>query len=113
MSDFLSSRFNWYSQVIRSPRGAKYDAIAEKICFHLLEAGEIFKYSDLLNLIVDSPEHFYQFNDSYFMNKVHSCYMSGKFDKFPDIKDITSTLLFSRGAKPLKLQNLDRSSQSG
>ena len=102
VSDFLSSRFNWYSQVIRSPRGAKYDAIAEKICFHLLEAGEIFKYSDLLNLIVDSPEHFYQFNDSYFMNKVHHCYMSGKFNKFPDIKDMASTLLFSRGAKTIK-----------
>jgi len=28
--------------------------------------------------------------------------MSGKFDKFPDIKDMASTLLFSRGAKTIK-----------
>ena len=34
VEDFLTSRFAWYSQVIRSPRGAKWDAIAEKICFY-------------------------------------------------------------------------------
>ena len=104
VSDFLSSRFNWYSQVIRSPRGAKYDAIAEKICFYLLEKGEILKYSDLLEIIAHSPEKFYQFNDSYFMSRVQECYMKGKFDKSPAIKDMASTLLFSRGAKTIKGQ---------
>jgi HD superfamily phosphohydrolase len=104
VSDFLSSRFNWYSQVIRSPRGAKYDAIAERICFYLLEKAEIHKFSDLLEMILKSPERFYQFNDSYFMGTVQECYMSGKFDKNPSIKDMASTLLFSRGAKTIKTQ---------
>ena len=42
VEDFLSARFAWYSQVVRSSRGAKYDALAEEITFYLLEKGEIY-----------------------------------------------------------------------
>ncbi|MEX0798021.1 MAG: HD domain-containing protein, partial [Bacteriovoracaceae bacterium] len=31
VEDFLSARFAWYSQVVRSARGAKYDALAEEL----------------------------------------------------------------------------------
>jgi len=102
VEDFLISRYAWYSQVIRSPRGAKYDAIAERVCLHFLEKGLIFKYSELLDMVENDPLKFYQFNDNYFMGLVHSNYVDGSLDKYPDIKDMAMTLLLQKGAKALK-----------
>lgn len=99
IEDFLMSRFSWYSQVIRSPRGAKYDAIAQRLCFYFLEKGLIYRYSDLLDMISNSPEKFWGFNDSYFMGIVHKTFMDGTLDKDPEIKDMAETLLFARGAR--------------
>ena len=74
VEDFLMSRFAWYSQVIRSARGAKYDAIAERICFHFLEKGVIYKYSDLLDMISNDSMKFFGFNDNYFLSLVAKHY---------------------------------------
>ncbi len=98
VEDFLTSRFAWYSQVIRSSRGAKYDAIAERVCLYLLEKGHIFKYSDLLDMIVNDPVKFYQFNDGYFMGLVRTLFSEGDLDKVPKIKEMARTLLFETGA---------------
>ena len=70
VEDFLVSRFAWYSQVIRSPRGAKYDAVAERVCSYLLAKNKIVRYSELLEMISSSPLKFYAFNDIYFMDTV-------------------------------------------
>lgn len=102
VEDFLSSRFAWYSQVIRSTRGARYDAIAERICYHMLEKGLIYRYSDLLEMIKKEPLRFYGFNDGYFMGLVHKHYLSGGFDKFPSIKDMAKTLLLKTGAQTVR-----------
>lgn len=108
VEDFLMSRFAWYSQVIRSPRGARYDAIAEKICFHFLEKGLMYRYSDLLEMVEKSPIDFFQFNDGYFMGLVHQHYQSGTLDKFPQIKDMAFTLLFERGARTIRSKEFER-----
>lgn len=99
VEDFLMSRFAWYSQVIRSPSGAMWDALAERIAFYLLEKSLIYRYSDLLELIETNPKQFFAFNDQYFMNVVHKAYMDGTLDKDPDIKDMSECLIFNRGVR--------------
>lgn len=106
VEDFLMSRFSWYSQVIRSARGAKYDAIAERICFHFLEKGLIYKYSDLLEMISNNPMKFFGFNDNYFLSLVARCYSSGELDKYPQIKEMAHILLLERGAKTIRCDEL-------
>ncbi|EQC45403.1 HD domain-containing protein [Bacteriovorax sp. Seq25_V] len=106
VEDFLNARFAWYSQVIRSPRGARYDAIAERVCFHFLEKGYVYRYSDLLDMISKEPMKFFGFNDSYFMNTVHAKYIDGSLDNVPDIKDMAKTLLLKTGAVSIKADEL-------
>lgn len=102
VEDFLMARFAWYSQVIRSARGARFDAIAEEICFYLLEKGKIYTYSQLMDMISHDPDKFYGFNDLYFMNQVHQYYMAGDFDKNPRIKDMAYRLLFAIPPRTVK-----------
>lgn len=102
VEDFLSSRFAWYSQVIRSPKGAKYDAIAERLTMHMLERGLMYRYSELLELISTDPKKFWGFNDHYFMGTIHRTLMDGKFDQYPDIKDMAETLLFAKQARHIR-----------
>ena len=99
VEDFLGARFAWYSQVIRSPRGSKYDAIAETLCFYFLEQGWIYKYSELLDMISNDPMRFYGFNDGYFMGLVHKHFCNGDLDKVPAMKDMAKTLLLEKGAR--------------
>lgn len=98
------ARFAWYSQVIRSPRGARFDAIAEEICFHMLEKGKIHTYSQLMEMIANDPDQFYTFNDNYFMQQVHLNYTNGSFDKTPRIKDLAHCLLFEKAPRTVKCE---------
>ncbi len=102
VEDFLCSRFAWYSQVIRSPHGAKYDAIAEQLCFYFLQQGWIYRYSDLLDMIHKRPINFWGFNDGYFINLLHQRYADGSFDGVPAIKDMAETLLFAKIARHVR-----------
>jgi len=104
VEDFLMARFAWYSQVIRSARGARFDAIAEEICFYMLEKGKIYSYSQLMDMIEHKPEVFYTFNDQYFMQQVHHQYVSGGFDKNLRIKDLAHALLFERAPRTIKCE---------
>ncbi len=104
VEDFLTSRFAWYSQVIRSPRGAKFDSIAERVCFYLLEKGYIYKYSELLDMISKDPMKFYGFNDNYFMTLVHKHFMNGDLDKNPKIKDMARVILLATGGKAIRCE---------
>lgn len=103
VEDFLSARFAWYSQVVRSGRGAKYDALAEELTFYLLEKGKIYSYSQLLDMAANDPLKFYGFNDQYFMGLVHSLFCEGYFDKSPRMKEIAEALLFEKSPRTLKL----------
>ncbi len=104
VEDFLQARFAWYSQVIRSARGAKYDALAEELTFYLLEKGKIYRYADLLEMIAKNPKEFYRFNDMYFMNLVHELYMKGDLDKNQKMKDIAHALLFEKPPVTIKCE---------
>ena len=108
IEDFLGARFTWYSQVIRSPRGAKYDAIARHLCLYFLKKGWIYRYSELLEMISNNPAKFWKFNDGYFMGLVHKYHSNGSLDKTPDIKDMAETLLFSKLARHLRCKELDQ-----
>lgn len=109
VEDFLMARFAWYSQVIRSGRGARFDAIAEDLTFYLLEKEKIFRYSDLLDMIKNDPKEFYKFNDVYFMGVVHELYISGQLDKNPKMKDLAEIILFERAPKIVKLEEFQQS----
>jgi len=100
--DFLMARYAWYSQVVRSARGARFDAIADELAFYLLERGKIYTYSQLLDMIAHDPTKFYGFNDQYFMNAVHQFYSAGDFDKNPRIKDMAYRLLYEIAPKTVK-----------
>jgi HD superfamily phosphohydrolase len=106
IEDFLMSRFAWYSQVVRSPRGARYDAIAEELCFNMVQKGLIYKYSDLLKMVSDNPMKFYSFNDCYFMGLIHQYYSSGEFDKEPRMKDLSESLLLEKTPKTIRCEEL-------
>lgn len=104
VEDFLMARFAWYSQVVRSARGARFDAIAEELCFHMLEKGKIYTYSQLMEMIAKDPHKFYTFNDQYFMTQVHLNYTSGAFDKNPRIKDLAYCLLFEKAPRTIRCE---------
>lgn len=104
VEDFLMARFAWYSQVIRSARGARFDAIADEICFYLLEKGKIYSYSQLMDFIAHDPLKFYTFNDQYFMQQVHQNYVDGSLDKNPRIKDMAYSLLFEKAPRTVKCE---------
>ncbi len=108
VEDFLMSRFSWYSQVIRSPRGAKYDAIAEKICFYMLEKKLIYRYQELMDFIQNDPIKFWSFNDNYFMTVVHDNYHKGSFNDNPKIKSMVESLLFSKGSVVIRSDYFER-----
>lgn len=104
VEDFLMARFAWYSQVVRSARGARFDAIAEELCFYMLEKGKIYTYSQLMDMIANDPVKFYTFNDTYFMDRVHHFYSDGSFDKNPRIKDLAFCLLFGKAPRTVKCE---------
>ena len=104
VEDFLMARFAWYSQVVRSARGARFDAIAEELCFYMLEKGKIYSYSQLMEMIANDPVKFYTFNDQYFMDRVHHFYSNGAFDKNPRIKDLAFCLLFAKAPRTVKCE---------
>lgn len=102
VEDFLNSRFAWYSQVVRSPRGAKFDALAEELTFYLLEKNKIYSYSELLDMIKNNPLQFYSFNDQYFMTLIRNLYQEGFFDDNLRMKDIAYSLLFAKSPKVIR-----------
>jgi HD superfamily phosphohydrolase len=102
VEDFLNARFAWYSQVVRSARGAKYDALAETLTFYLLEKKQIYSYSDLLDMVKNDPARFYGFNDQYFMTTVLNLFLDGFFDKDPGMKDIAECLLFAKSPQAIR-----------
>lgn len=108
VEDFMNARFAWYSQVVRSSRGAKYDALAEELTFYLLEKGKIYTYTQLLDMIENNPTKFYGFNDQYFMTLVHNLFMEGFFDKNTKMREIAECLLFGKSPKVIHCPELSQ-----
>jgi HD superfamily phosphohydrolase len=108
VEDFLNARFAWYSQVVRSSRGAKYDALAEEMTFYLLEKGQIYSYSQLLDMVVNQPLKFYSFNDNYFISTIHKLYLEGFFDKNLRMKDIAQSLLFEKSPRTVRCEEFNQ-----
>lgn len=104
VEDFLNARFAWYSQVVRSSRGAKYDALAEELTFYLLEKGEIFTYSELLEMVKNDPVMFFSFNDQYFIGRIHQLYYEGYFTKDAKMQDIAHSLLFEISPRTIRCE---------
>ncbi len=104
VEDFLMSRFAWYSQVVRSARGAKFDALAEELTLFLIKNNYIHTYSELLKMISSDPLKFYMFNDHYFMTTIHELFYSGKLDKDPKYKSITEALLFEKSPRTVRCE---------
>lgn len=101
VEDFLTSRFNWYSQVIRSPRGAMYDALAERIGIELLEKKLMISWEELLEQLNTDPKRFFGFNDTYFIGNLHQLYASGKLKSSPVLENMAECLLFSKGVQSI------------
>jgi HD superfamily phosphohydrolase len=117
IQDFLMSRFAWYSQVIRSPRGAKFDALAEDICFHLLEEEMIYRYGDLLDMVENDPQRFFGFNDHYFMVLLQKLYYGDHLKSLPRIADMVEHLIYAKSpltikSEPFSQRILDASDKS-
>ena len=102
--DFLNARFAWYSQVVRSSRGAKYDALAEEITFYLLEKGQIYSYSDLLDMVKNDASGFYGFNDQYFMTLIHKLHREKFFSKDKRMEEIVECVLFEKSPSTIRCE---------
>ncbi len=104
VEDFLMSRFAWYSQVIRSPRGAKFDAVAENLCAAMLEQKSMPLFSELLEMVETNSEKFYQFNDHFFLQKVAEVYHGNLGSKFPHLRDLAGSLLYEKSPQTIKIE---------
>ncbi|RLA62874.1 MAG: hypothetical protein DRQ88_04890 [Epsilonproteobacteria bacterium] len=108
VEDFLMSRFSWYSQVVRSPRGAKYDAVAEHICLFMLEKKLFYRYSEILEMVTEAPLKFLGFNDNFFLSQVQKHLTKGSFSENPRIYDMAMGLLLEKGPKTVRHKDLQR-----
>ncbi len=102
IQDFLISRFAWYSQVVRSARGAKFDAIAEELAFYLLKNQMIYSYGELLEFIEKDPLKFFGYNDHYFSTRLLELYQSKALSNVPRIESMTHALLFEVSPRTIK-----------
>lgn len=107
IEDFLTSRFNWYSQVIRSPRGAMYDALAERIARELLENKLMITWEELIDQLENAPEKFYGFNDQYFLGNLHQLFSTGALKKLPVVENMARCLLFSQGVSSIDTEEFN------
>lgn len=69
MEDFLFSRFNWYSQVIKNSESAKFDIMSSHLTEACLKEDLMFQFHDLLSMIQEKDERFFWWNDIYFMSR--------------------------------------------
>ena len=98
VEDFLISRFNWYSQVIKNPGSAKFDVISSRISQRFLQEDLIYQFHDLLQMIEDRDERFFWFNDVYFINRCQEVRHLGLMDD-PHTNELIEMLLYRKAPK--------------
>ena len=107
VEDFLISRFNWYSQVIRNPESAKYDVVASHLAQAFLEKGLIHPFDDLLTMVEEKDERFFWWNDVYFINRCQEIRYHKELSD-PNTMELTEVLLYRNPAKTIKHPDLQR-----
>lgn len=90
VDSFLISRYLWYSQIINDGTGYKFDLIAAKIFEYFLENGLAYSFEHLMDEVIQNPNEFFTFNDSYFMAKLHE-YLAGRI-MHPMIRELSEML---------------------
>lgn len=92
-SDFLISRFSWYSQIIRHAMSAKFDIVAAKVCEYFLNHNLVYSMDELKRLIQKQQLSFFNFNDIFFMNLLQEEKKRGTI-KDNMISEMISMILF-------------------
>jgi hypothetical protein len=54
-------------------------------------------------MVKNDPLKFYTFNDQYFMNRIHTLFYEGFFDKEIRMKEITESLLFEKSPRTIRV----------
>ena len=90
VDSFLISRYLWYSQIINDGTGYKFDLIAAKIFEYFLENGLAYSFEHLMDRVIQNPNEYFTFNDSYFMAKLHE-YLAGRI-MHPMIRELSEML---------------------
>ncbi len=93
VEDFLISRFNWYSQVVKNPGSAKFDVISTYVAEQFLNHDLIHQYHDLFTMIEEQDERFFWWNDVYFINRCQEVRFQRKI-KDHKTEELIKMLLF-------------------
>lgn len=99
IEDFLMARFSWYSQILKSPAGAKFDFLAETICRYLLQKKKVWSFNDLKNLAAKFPDRFFSFNDGYFLQAVLEAYLAKETPE--NMREMAGMLIYRKPPKSL------------
>lgn len=90
VDSFLVSRYFWYSQIISDGTSYKFDLIAAKIYQYFLENGLAYSFEHLMEHVIQNPNEYFTFNDSYFLAKLHE-YLAGRITH-PMIRELSEML---------------------
>lgn len=107
VEDFLMARFTWYGQVIRSQRGAKFDFLAEEIYTHFLSRNYCYSFDELMDMVIKNPNKFYQFNDSYFIEKLFEYQAATNKKKDPKIVELCKILTSNQSSENIKYMDFN------
>lgn len=102
---FLLCRYSWYSQIIHDGTGYKFDLIAAKIYEYFLENGLAHAFDHLVKNVIQIPNKYFTFNDSYFMAKVHE-YLDGHITH-PMIRELSEMLTGRLAPKQIKIEPVE------
>jgi HD superfamily phosphohydrolase len=101
VEDFLIARFSWYSQIIKNQGSAKFDIMSTHVAQAFLEHNLLYQFHDLLGMIENHDEHFFWWNDIYFMTVCQDVRFR-KLIRDPRIAELTEMLLYRRPPKTVR-----------
>jgi HD superfamily phosphohydrolase len=102
VEDFLIARFSWYSQVIKNPASAKFDAMSTEITKALLEKDLMYQFHDLLSMIEEKDERFFWWNDMYFMQRMQDVRFKNLLRGDSKTEELIEMIMYRRAPKTLR-----------
>lgn len=102
VEDFLIARFSWYSQVIKNPASAKFDAMSTDITKTLLEHDLMYQFHDLLSMIEEKDERFFWWNDMYFMQRMQDVRFKRLLRGDTKTDELIEMIMYRRAPKTLR-----------
>ena len=90
VDSFLTNRYYWYSQIISDGTSYKFDLVAARIHQYFLENGLAYSFDQLAEQVIQNPNEYFTFNDSYFLAKLHE-YLAGRITH-PMIRELSEML---------------------